>query len=132
VKAALVARAAALSIGLLLAPAAQSAPAVDVKIEVDFLLGYIEQSGCDFYRNGTWHAPAAARKHLSEKYLFLSDRATVRTTEEFIDKVASRSSLSGEPYQVRCRGGLPQPSGPWLKDELARFRVFNKEPASGR
>ena len=44
-----------LMLGLLLVPVARAEPPTNVQIEVNFLLGYVEGSGCEFYRNGTWH-----------------------------------------------------------------------------
>jgi len=122
--------AAALSLLMLLPASAHAEPARGVQVEVEFLLGFVEESGCDFYRNGTWHTPAQARAHLREKYEFLAARGLVHSTEDFIEKAASKSSLSGEPYQVKCKGGAAVNSGPWLHAELERFRAFNKKPAS--
>jgi len=122
----------AIASALFVACAAAAGPDASVQVEVDFLLGFVEGSGCDFYRNGTWHGAAAARAHLQDKYLILVGRKAIHTTEDFIDKVASVSSFSGEPYQVRCKGGNATGSGQWLRDELGRFRTFNKKPASSR
>ena len=124
-------RAAALSLIVCMVPLARAQPAPSVQIEVDFLLGYIQESGCDFYRNGTWHAASAARSHLHDKYVFLVARDQIRTTEDFIEKAASKSSLSGETYQVRCGADAPATTELWLRAELARFRALNKKPASG-
>ena len=56
-------------LGLLLAPVvARAEPPINVPIEVNFLLGYIEGSGCEFYRNGTWYDSQAAQAHLRDKY----------------------------------------------------------------
>jgi hypothetical protein len=117
---------------LWLACAAAAEPDPHVQIEVDFLLGYVGGSGCEFYRNGTWHEAAAAQAHLHDKYLMLVGRRPIHTTEDFIDKVASYSSFSGEPYQVRCKHGAAVRADQWLRDELGRFRTFNKKPASSR
>jgi hypothetical protein len=119
-----------LSLLICLPATVQGGPARGVQIEVDFLLGFVEESGCDFYRNGTWHTPAAARAHLRQKYDFLAARDMIQTTEDFIEKAASKSSLSGDPYQVKCKSGAATNSGPWLRGELERFRAFNKKPAS--
>jgi len=123
---------AALSLALCLGCAWGSGSDPAVRIEVDFLLGFVEGSGCDFLRNGSWHGPGAARSHLRQKYDFLEARGLVHSTEDFIDKAASYSSFSGEPYRVRCKGGTPVATGPWLRDELARFRAFKRKPASKR
>lgn len=115
---------AVLMLGLLLVPAARAEPPTNVQIEVNFLLGYLEGSGCEFYRNGTWHDSRAAQEHLRDKYNYLSARNLINTTKEFIERAATESSLSGQPYQVRCNGGGAVTSSQWLLDELARFRKF--------
>jgi hypothetical protein len=121
-----------LMLGLVLAQPsrAEPAPASNAQIEVDFLLGYIEESGCEFYRNGTWHDSKAARSHLHDKYIYLKARDLINTAEDFVGKAATQSSLTGEPYQVRCKGAASVATRQWLLEELARFRAFNKKPAS--
>ena len=113
-----------LMLGFLLAPIAQAEPPTNAQIEVNFLLGYLEGSSCEFYRNGTWHDSKAAQAHLRDKYNYLVARNQISTTEDFIEKAATQSSLSGKPYAVRCNGGAPVTSSQWLLDELARFRKF--------
>jgi hypothetical protein len=119
-----------LMVAALVTQASPGQQATDVQIEVNFLLGYIAGSECEFYRNGTWHDPRAARVHLNDKYLYLRARGLIGSAEDFIEKAATKSSLTGEPYQVRCKGGAPVATRQWLIDELARFRAFNKRPAS--
>lgn len=116
--------AAALMSGLLLVPVARAEPPTSVQLEVSFLLGYIEGSGCTFYRNGSWHDSKAAQEHIRDKYKYLAARNLINTTEEFIEKAATESSFSGKAYEVRCNGGAPVPSKQWLRDELARLRTF--------
>lgn len=106
----------------LAAPLAQAAPPAAVQAEVSFLLGYIEGSGCDFYRNGSWSNSREAQAHLRNKYEYLSARDLVDTTEHFIERAATQSSLTGQAYMVRCQGGTPMASQPWLRAELARLR----------
>jgi hypothetical protein len=110
------------ALALLLVPAARAEPPAQVQIEVNFLLGYVDGSGCEFYRNGSWHDAKEAEAHLRDKYKFLVARNLVNTTEQFIERVATKSSISGEPYGVRCNGGATVASSQWLRDELARFR----------
>jgi len=119
-----------LMLGLLSTPVAHAEPPINVRVEVDFLLGYIEGSGCDFYRNGTWHDPKAAQAHLRDKYRYLVVRNLINTTEDFIEKAATRSSFSGQPYKVRCQNGATVTANQWLHAELVRFRAFNNGPAS--
>ena len=113
-----------LMLGLLSAPVARAEPPMNVQIEVNFLLGYVEGSGCAFYRNGTWHDSRTAQAHLRDKYKYLVARNLVTTTEDFIDRAATKSSLSGRPYAVRCNGSAVVTSSQWLRDELARYRTF--------
>jgi len=116
--------ASALMLGLLLVPVARAEPPTRMQIEVNFLLGYIEGSGCEFYRNGTWHDSKTAQAHLRDKYKYLVAKDLINTTEDFIKKAATKSSFSGQPYEVRCNGGATVTSNQWLRDELARFRTF--------
>ena len=99
------------------------APAASVaEVEIGQLLGLIERSGCAVYRNGSWYSASDARVHLEKKYRYLSDRELVNTTEDFIDRVATASSMSGEPYQVKCDGHEPISSADWLTKELQRLQ----------
>jgi len=113
-----------LILGLLLVPVAHAEPPTSVQIEVNFLLDYIEGSGCEFYRNGTWHDSKTAQAHLRDKYKYLVARNLVNTTEEFIERAATKSSFSDQPYEVRCNGGTMVTNNQWLREELARFRTF--------
>jgi hypothetical protein len=36
--------------------------------EIQYLLLSVERSGCEFYRNGSWHPGPEARAHLTRKY----------------------------------------------------------------
>src|SRR4249920_3113176 len=81
---------------------AQAAPPPKVQAEVNALLAGIEASGCTFHRNGTWHDSKAAAAHLRDKYDYLAARDLIVTTEDFIERAATRSSLSGQAYEVKC------------------------------
>ncbi len=105
---------------------AHAAPPASAETEVNFLLGYVEKSGCEFYRNGTWHDSTSARAHLHDKYEYLLARNQIHAAEDFIDKAATKSSFSGQPYQVKCAGSTAVTSRHWLHDELARFRAHQK------
>jgi hypothetical protein len=108
---------------VLWAPLARAEPAIRVQNEVSFLFGYIAGSGCEFYRNGTWYDSQKAVSHLREKYKYLIDHNLVASTEQFIERGASESSFSGKPYQIRCNGGTPVDSQPWLREKLAQLRA---------
>ncbi len=102
----------------LLASAQTAADMADQEIEQ--LLNHVGTSGCDFHRNGSRHPPAEAADHLRLKYR--RGKRYADTAEHFIDRLASKSSWSGEPYQVECAGEAPQDAGPWLHRALGDIR----------
>jgi hypothetical protein len=91
--------------------------------EIDHLLGNLARSECQFNRNGTWYEGPEAVGHIRTKYRFLVDHDLVETTEQFIERAGSESSLSGKPYLVRCGAAEPMKSADWFHDELARYRA---------
>lgn len=103
-------------------PARAADPAPTVRAEVAHLLAHLERSGCEFMRNGEWHAGAKAKDHLQMKFDWLVKEDMVRTSEDFIRLGATKSSMSSEPYRVRCQAGQPLPSAAWLGQELTRYR----------
>jgi hypothetical protein len=88
--------------------------------EIDYLLEFVETSGCTFIRNGKEHEPAAARGHLELKRK--RGKRYYDTTEEFIERVASSSSWSGKPYMIRCGDAEPQPIEGWYLQALSEYR----------
>jgi hypothetical protein len=108
--------------------AAQANPPPKAEIEIQYLLQYVETSGCAFYRNGAWYKGSQAKAHLLTKYNYLVARNLVSDAEDFIDKGASKSSLSGEPYKIRCGTGPEIESRKWFRDVLARYRAPGSAP----
>lgn len=104
-----------------LAHAAPLPPAA--RAEVDALLTRLQTSGCEFNRNGSWYAGAEAKVHLLKKLDYLEGKSLVQTTEQFIERGASGSSMSGKPYLVRCAGKAAVESAQWLKAELQQVRA---------
>lgn len=104
---------------LLAAPSATLAAAGQAEREIAYLLDVIAQSNCRFIRNGVAYGAEEARAHIQKKYDHV--RSRIRTTEDFIRHVATRSSLTGEPYVVEC-GGRSRACADWLREALGRFR----------
>ncbi len=90
--------------------------------EIAHLMSYIRTSNCEFLRNGAWHSPEAAHDHITKKLKYVRYRDTLRDAEQFIELAATRSSMTGEIYQVRCPGVPLQDCSRWLLDELSRYR----------
>jgi hypothetical protein len=91
--------------------------------EVEHLLHYVIDSGCQFYRNGSWYDSKRGEAHLRTKYEYLSARGQIAVAEDFIDKGATKSSFSGLEYEVKCGDGQPITSNQWLHGELTHYRT---------
>ena len=89
--------------------------------EVEHLLRFVYESDCVFERNGARHTSREAGEHLSKKYNYYSRE--IHTAEDFIDKAASRSELTGREYRVSCGGEPWVTSREWLMRELHRYRA---------
>ncbi len=92
------------------------------RAEIDVLMSTLEASGCEFNRNGNWYSGTEAKAHLLRKLKYLEDRGMVQTTEQFIELAAAGSSMSGQPYLVRCGNGIPVSSGTWLLSQMQAMR----------
>jgi hypothetical protein len=84
---------------------AQAAPPASAVAEINYLLEFIDRSGCRFYRNGSWYDSHRAQSHLRDKYDFLAARGRIKSADDFIEQAATRSSMSGEEYQIQCEAG---------------------------
>ncbi len=115
--------AAAVSASLLGALAHAAPPAPAVQAEIHALLVSLGSSGCQFDRNGTWYPAAQAQAHLQRKLEAVEERGTLQSTEQFIDVAATRSSISGDPYHVKCGNDAPMESRAWLMARLAQVRA---------
>jgi hypothetical protein len=92
--------------------------------EIKGLLDFVEQSECQFVRNGSEYPGPRARAHLEKKLNYLEGKNMVNSAEDFIDLAATKSSISGRPYEVRCAENV-EPASIWLKRELQRQRQLH-------
>jgi hypothetical protein len=113
-----------LTLALYIAPVARAAPPSVAENEINHLLGLIEQSGCEFFRNGTWYDAQRAQVHLRAKYDALAANNQIKSADDFIEKAASKSSMSGQPYQIRCGDGAVMSTNQWFNEALARYRRY--------
>lgn len=96
--------------------------------EIAYLLKFIRESPCTFIRNGSDYDGAAAAEHVAAKYERFKDE--IKTAEDFIDRAATKSLLSGAPYQVRCGSESRITAAEWLRGVLYSYRVHHA-PAGG-
>ncbi|CAN5657856.1 hypothetical protein BH09PLA1_BH09PLA1_20960 [soil metagenome] len=114
----------------LIARADDQAPAKplteDEKIER--LIHTVDQlQDATFIRNGTEYDCHAAAKHMRDKWDY--GRKKIKTAGDFIDKVASKSSVSGKPYHIRFKDGRDVESGNFLRDELKKIEGEDSPPS---
>ncbi len=97
---------------------------IDVKAqtEIGYLLNQLQHSKCRFGRNGSWYDADEAVFHIDRKYQYLLKRNAIRSTENFVERAASRSSVSGQPYRVQCDESGVVESAEWFRAELDMFR----------
>jgi Family of unknown function (DUF5329) len=100
--------------------AAESTPTT--KVEIEHLFSYLQESGCQFFRNGRWYGAKEAVNHLNRKYQYLQEKGLVSSAEAFIERAASESSTSGKAYRVRCGSNPAVNSADWFGAELERYR----------
>ena len=111
-----------LAVAVLFTPMIAVAAPSPVRVEVDALLGRLQASDCQFNRNGNWYSGADASAHLAKKMDYMEGRNIVKTTEDFIIKGASSSSMSSKAYLVRCGKSEAVESKQWLLEQLKTIR----------
>ncbi len=103
----------------LLSPAAVFAE--DTEAEIDYLITTVGESGCTFIRNGSRHDAEDAASHMRLKYR--RGKRYAPTAELFIERLASKSSMTGRLYKIDCPGSDTVPSGEWLTARLQEYRA---------
>jgi hypothetical protein len=84
---------------------------------IEYLIRSVEQlSNAKFIRNGSAHDAQAAADHLRLKLRQSGGRCN--TADDFIRLCGSRSSLSGQPYQIRFADGTLLTSEAFLRAKL--------------
>lgn len=91
--------------------------------KINFLLSEIAQLEAVFIRNGSEHEPDEAVAHLRMKLeraqnSWFAPAREKWSAEMFIEKIASKSSISGDPYLIKFKDGKIVPSGKWLRERL--------------
>lgn len=111
-------------LSIVLAFAPSIARADQTAAEIDYLLTTIGHSDCVFVRNGKEYGAEDAEAHLRMKYK--RGKRYAPTTEKFIERLASKSSMSKKPYFIECTDDERVPSGQWLTQLLNEYRSGNQ------
>jgi len=95
--------------------------------KITYLLDKIESSGAIFIRNGDEHPAKKAREHLEHKlkmakrmFWFFGPEKEV-SVDDFINKIASKSSTTDKEYHVRLKDGRTVKTEKWLKELLEKY-----------
>ncbi|RDV24529.1 hypothetical protein DXV75_13520 [Alteromonas aestuariivivens] len=92
----------------------------EVQNEIQHLIDEVSQSGCTFIRNGEAHVASQAAEHLKLKWR--RGHKYVHSAEDFIDRLATESSWSGEAYLIQCPDAPTLTSHDWLYRKLSQLR----------
>src|SRR3954468_2316606 len=88
---------------------------------VDYLIAQVEKAdGVKFIRNGDEHTGKEAAEHMRRKYNHF--KKEIKTPEDFIEKCAAKSELSGKPYLIRKPDGTTEKCQDWMKSLLEEHR----------
>lgn len=88
--------------------------------KIDHLIQYIRSlHGVTFDRNGTAHTPVEAADHLQMKRKKAGSK--IKTARDFIEKIASKSSITGKPYLIIFKNGQSITCEAALLNELKKL-----------
>lgn len=97
-----------------------AAPPPHEQSRIDKLIRFVEtQKGMKFVRNGTEYECDEAARFLRGKLQSMGKEIT--TAREFVERIASKSSMSGKPYKVKFADGKTMPASQFLGEELSRL-----------
>lgn len=103
---------------IVLLPAVSLAESMDE--EIDYLINSVGRDGCSFIRNDRRYSGREARQHLRSKREL--NAHLIDSTEDFIEKLASTSATTREPYLIRCQGQQQQTANAWFSALLDKRR----------
>ena len=89
--------------------------------KIEALIDHVRQldGKAVFIRNGDEHSAKDAAEHMARKRKSAGD--DVKTAKAFIAECASKSSLSGKPYQIRFKDGKTVTAEAYLTEQLSKL-----------
>ena len=109
-----------LSLTLLTTSSFSSTAQTEAETEIRWLIQAVRDSDCQFDRSGTLHSAESAANHLELKYS--RGKRYADSAEAFIERLASQSSWTGEPYRMICEGSA-MPAANWLTTKLDEMQT---------
>jgi len=104
----------------LLVSSESGAGANELSQTIQYLLDFVKNSECRFYRNNKEHSAGEAAAHMQRKYAHFKDK--IKTPEDFIRLAATKSLMTGRLYYVVLRDGEKITSAAWLLQALETCR----------
>ena len=92
---------------------------LEQQAEIDYLLNAVEERRCRFVRNDISYSSSEFLGHLQSKLQL--NEGLVNSSEEFIEKIGTRSAVSQIPYVALCDGQL-KITQTWFLELLATYR----------
>lgn len=89
--------------------------------KIKFLLNELDkpESNLKFIRNGEEFSGKEAREHMQKKLDYAGNK--IKTVNDFIDQIATKSSLTGNLYYVKLPNGTKIESAKWLRETLKKL-----------
>jgi len=98
------------------------APRLSEAQKIQALIHSVETlQGAVFIRNGSEYDGAKAAAHLRTKLDYAGKK--VQTAEQFIDKLATGSSMTGQPYKIRFADGRTVESAVFFHEQLRKLEA---------
>lgn len=112
-----------LGVLLIMAVAAVAGASVNEEQKIMLLIDSIKNTpeNTKFIRNGRAYNALAAANHLQTKYNRAKDK--VKTARDFIEYLATKSSVSGKEYQIQFPDGRVILSKVFFTDELIKIEA---------
>jgi len=89
---------------------------------INQLIQAIETTNCQFVRNGKSYTPEESIAHVSKKYRYFKD--DIDSIDKFIELSATKSLISGRPYQVQCGTSEPELSSAWFTAKAMELGII--------
>lgn len=88
---------------------------------IDTLIQRVSKmSSMIFLRNGSEYNASDAARHMQAKYDYF--KKELLTAEDFIERCASRSEMTGQAYRVKLTNGTVRDANEFLNSELRALR----------
>ncbi|MCC7291284.1 MAG: DUF5329 family protein [Phycisphaerales bacterium] len=93
---------------------------------IERLIARVESSDAVFIRNDVEYTGKQAADHMRLKMAHAGKPITA--VEQFIEEVASESSITGKPYKLRLSDGKVVETRAWLKEQAAAWETVGPKP----